>query len=49
MLGQFAHTENLDAGLGDIVVVLDRAAADADGADKHTILIPRRRPCVERL
>jgi hypothetical protein len=42
MLWQFADAQHLNACRRDRVVVFDRAAADADGADKHAVLIDNR-------
>ena len=39
MLWQLADTQDLNACCGDRVIVLDRAAADPDGADEHAVLI----------
>lgn len=42
MRWQIANTNNLNTGFGDRVVVLDCTAADADGADEHSLLIDDR-------
>jgi hypothetical protein len=42
MLRQLADAEHFDTGQRHFVVVLDRAAANPDGADQHAVLVDDR-------